>query len=992
MIGGISLLICILLGLLTHVSAVGSAAFEPKLLFADDFSSATVGQPPAGWSVGANEGYLLVVEDPEAVGGKAVRILGDVSRATQMAVRIPTRDPLIIIEHSVRWVKGFGLNYWLDYSLDGRYGKHNVNWYPDESGNLACRVTQDGRTKIEIIGPLQFGWNHVRLIVHLKRQEAYVILNDFVRRGPLPLWNVVDEWNEIKLTFYDTGRWSDTSSVSETESYYDDVKIFSVPAEQAESFYENVIRGAEETAFDIEEYEPIWIEYGEVADVPPEWGLQEENRALAYRIVRMMESGKYNIDVPVNLLTVPDGILSTQLMVLAQVYAVTGEERLKKAFQQGMNILIESQFPSGLWPTVFPDDRNQDLIKDKFAKASWESIPALFRAVIAGRPPFDTDIVEGIDPAELAQAIERIPKRELIREFSVSDYAGRLPGWWTSDEAIRIGDNLLSWQMDNGGWERVYGVAAIPFSPEKGHVYRGTPFGDGVERGDFLKGRTTEPLRFLARLYQETGETRFCKAFYRGLDFILEAQYPSGGWPRHYPIVGRDPTAAPFNNAATFYYDAMVITLEFIKDILAEEYPFGFVDKSYMPRLQMAFDKGIEFILKAQIEVDGRLTAWAQRYNPITYEPVAGRAFEPVAINPWVSVGIVELLLSLPDPSPEVKYAVLSAVEWLEKVRLEDGRWAMFYQLGTNRPIFAGRDAVIRCDLSEIELERQLGYAWYGTWPEALLERVYEDGIFEAFLESLPEYPAVRMRLPLKPSGQRVSGRLPLDVKLLPAKQARHVSRVEIDIDGHQVIYAGSGLPGPGELVVNTEELEDGYHQLTVKTTHEIFGTVSQTWKLNVANRWTLVQNMAPPVTEGWFPIDFLQTADRSDGWIYDTSDSDLFFKDPHRLLRQATTTEYLIWETPRLQTVTIILYVRPGTRIEDGLKLATAQSLGAWTAVSYAAELVGEGDGWHRMRITLDFSQATADQHWFSLTLTDTLPHDAVQIGDVVLAGFNPR
>ena len=134
---------------------------------------------------------------------------------------------------------------------------------------------------------------------------------------------------------------------------------------------------------------------------------------------------------------------------------------------------------------------------------------------------------------------------------------------------------------------------------------------------------------------------------------------------------------------------------------------------------------------------------------------MAGRAFEPVAINPWVSVGIVELLLSLPDPSPEVKYAVLSAVEWLEKVRLEDGRWAMFYQLGTNRPIFAGRDAVIRCDLSEIELERQLGYAWYGTWPEALLERVYEDGIFEAFLESLPEYPAVRMRLP---SNRAVSG------------------------------------------------------------------------------------------------------------------------------------------------------------------------------------------------------------------------------------------
>jgi PelA/Pel-15E family pectate lyase len=990
MIGG-PLAFFLLLGLLIHAGVAGTEAFEPKLLFADDFSSATVGRPPADWSVGANEGHLLVVEDFEAVGGKAVRISGDVRRATQMAVRLETRDPLIIVEHSVRWVKGFGLNYWLGYSLDGHYDKHNVNWFPDQNGNLAYRYTDEGRTKTEIIGPLKAGWNRVQLIVHLELKEAHVILNGTERRGPLPLWNVVDEWNEIRLTFYDTGRWAERTNISETESYYDDVRVSSVPAEQAASFYESIVRSDAESAYEAAEYGPIWIEYGDVATVPPGWGHQEANRALADRVVRQMQSGTYNIDVPVNLLTVPDGIFSTQLMALAQVYAATGDKRLKQAFHQGLNVLIEAQFPSGLWPTVFPNDRHQDLIKDKFAKASWESIPALFRAVMERRPPFDTDITEGIDPALLAKAIERIPKRELIREFSISDYAGRLPGWWTSDEAIRIGDNLISWQMDNGGWERVYGMAAIPFSPEKGHVWRGSPFGDGVERGDFLKGRTTEPLRFLARLYNETGETRFRDAFCRGLDFILNAQYPSGGWPRHYPIVGASPTAAPFNNAATFYNDAMVITLEFIQDVLAEEYPFGFVDRSYMPRLQAAFDKGIEFILKAQIEVDGRLTAWAQRHNPITYEPVAGRAFEPVAINPWVSVGIVKLLLSLPEPSPEVKYAVLSAVEYLERVRLEDGRWAMFYQLGTNRPIFAGRDAVIRYDLSEIELERQLGYAWYGTWPEVLLERVYADGVFEDFLDSLPDYPAVRVRLPLKPGGQQVSGSLPLNVELLPARQAAHVSRLEIDIDG-QVVYAGSGLPGSGELAVNTEELDDGYHQLTVVTTHETLGMFSQTWTFNVANRWTLVQNMAPPVTEGWFPIDFLQTADRSEGWIYDTSDSDLFFKDPHRLLRQATTTEYLIWETPRLQTVSIILFVRPGIRIEEGIELAVAQSLGAWMPVSCAAELVEEGDRWHSMKITLDFTQATADQHWFRLTLTDALSHDGAQIGEVVLSGFNPR
>ncbi len=59
---------------------------------------------------------------------------------------------------------------------------------------------------------------------------------------------------------------------------------------------------------------------------------------------------------------------------------------------------------------------------------------------------------------------------------------------------------------------------------------------------------------------------------------------------------------------------------------------------------------------------------------------------------------------------------------------------------------------------------------------------------------------------------------------------------------------------------------------------------------------------------------------------------------------------------------------------------------------VSCAAELVEEGDRWHSMKITLDFTQATADQHWFRLTLTDALSHDGAQIGEVVLSGFNPR
>ena len=51
--------------------------------------------------------------------------------------------------------------------------------------------------------------------------------------------------------------------------------------------------------------------------------------------------------------------------------------------------------------------------------------------------------------------------------------------------------------------------------------------------------------------------------------------------------------------------------------------------------------------------------------------------------------------------------------------------WARFYEIGTNRPIFADRDGVARHDLAEIGYERRNGYAWHGTWPQRLLEQEY---------------------------------------------------------------------------------------------------------------------------------------------------------------------------------------------------------------------------------------------------------------------------
>jgi len=91
-------------------------------------------------------------------------------------------------------------------------------------------------------------------------------------------------------------------------------------------------------------------------------------------------------------------------------------------------------------------------------------------------------------------------------------------------------------------------------------------------------------------------------------------------------------------------------------------------------------------------------------------------------------------------PTPEIRASIEAAVEWykanqLSGVRWErrDGQnsivkdpaapplWARYYEVETMKPIFLGRDSVIRYDVMQIEAERRNGYAWYVSTPNSVL-------------------------------------------------------------------------------------------------------------------------------------------------------------------------------------------------------------------------------------------------------------------------------
>jgi pectate lyase len=311
-------------------------------------------------------------------------------------------------------------------------------------------------------------------------------------------------------------------------------------------------------------------------------------------------------------------------------------------------------------------------------------------------------------------------------------YLQEADAWFAGAEAKRVAANILSHQADLGGWPKNTDTTK-PFTGDRKDL-----------KPTFDNDATTDELRFLARVYNATKDERYRRAFEKGLDYILKAQYPSGGWPQFYPP-GKN-----YHRHITFNDNAMVRLMEFLREADTSG-RYAFVDAARRKGARGAFDRGVECVLKCQVEVKGRPTAWCAQHDEKDYRPRPGRSYELVSLSGAESVGVVRLLMSLERPGPEVVRAVEGAVAWFEAAKLKGLRvvvekdakaprgrnkvvvkdpaapplWARFYEIGTNRPIFADRDGVAKHDLAEIGYERRNGYNWLGYWPRELLEKEY---------------------------------------------------------------------------------------------------------------------------------------------------------------------------------------------------------------------------------------------------------------------------
>lgn len=261
--------------------------------------------------------------------------------------------------------------------------------------------------------------------------------------------------------------------------------------------------------------------------------------------------------------------------------------------------------------------------------------------------------------------------------YTAAEKAARAIIWGQSDEGgwnymiDFAGDrSLKQWYSTIGknGWRL----------EEFQHYYGNATFDDDV---------TSDAARFLMRMYLEKMDPVYKPALDKAIDFIIESQYPNGGWPQRYPLrSGFENHGFPDYTAFyTFNDDVIWENINFLMQcylVLGQE---RFLDPIY---------KGMEFYRISQDSCG----AWGQQLN-MEMKAASARTYEPAAFLPSTTCENAMYLIRFYKLTGDKKFleGIPKAIEWLEASKLpkekQEGHRThpTFVDAITNKPIYVHR-------------------------------------------------------------------------------------------------------------------------------------------------------------------------------------------------------------------------------------------------------------------------------------------------------------
>ena len=315
--------------------------------------------------------------------------------------------------------------------------------------------------------------------------------------------------------------------------------------------------------------------------------------------------------------------------------------------------------------------------------------------------------------------------------------------------AEKAAEALIWAQLPCGGWaymadfageaslrdwyKRVYDGYRWP-AQEHSHYYGNATFEDGG---------TVQAGELLLRMYLERNDPKFRPALEKFIDFVLESQYPIGGWPQRYPLRHDFPEGPDKEDYSSFITINDGVHTNNIHFLIECYHTLG------EQRVLEPISRAMTCILALQ---GGKPQAgWGLQHKlDVDYTPAHARPFEPAGYASHGTAEMIEDLMSFYRLTGNSKFLarIPDAFEFLETIAIPESEYhwfeerrlpkrpgqilcPTFVEVGTNKGLYLHRtEGDIRTGKYYVDYDRENlidHYSSVRTIDLARLKKEYEE-------------------------------------------------------------------------------------------------------------------------------------------------------------------------------------------------------------------------------------------------------------------------
>lgn len=254
---------------------------------------------------------------------------------------------------------------------------------------------------------------------------------------------------------------------------------------------------------------------------------------------------------------------------------------------------------------------------------------------------------------------ESVPSYETSSKGYGMRYDALLEG--TLDVTTSVADLIVALQNEDGGFQ------VLPDNYEMSQ--KETGLGSMKDVSSVYNGATTSELKYLAKYItaNKPEDSKYQDAFVKGIKYLLTTQHDNGGWSMN-PGSG-----SGFNANIEVGNKAMTEIFTLLSDIaILNNQDYVFARKAMnVDEIKSAVEKGNDFIVKSQISNNNKKSGWATQYDK-SGNVTMGHTYERESVSSYTTKDVIDYLMTIHNPSQDIKDAVESAYSWLKDVKIAD--------------------------------------------------------------------------------------------------------------------------------------------------------------------------------------------------------------------------------------------------------------------------------------------------------------------------------